>query len=156
MGSKNERKPIMYYNGKPVGYIEDIPQMELDGFTTDEEAKKVQQEFNESIRQLELLNAEMKGEMKCVLQYQPKKILKSGNRTIVFWADNTKTIVKRAEDEPDNDYAAFTAALGIKLFKSNSALKKLIERKTIYQKVSRRNNGTVVQKNVKLEDKGSR
>lgn len=58
----------------------------------------------------------------------PSRILKSGNRTIVFWNDGTKTIVKRAEDEQDNDYAAFTAALGIKLYGSNSALKRIVER----------------------------
>lgn len=60
----------------------------------------------------------------------PYRILKSGNRTIVFWSDGTKTIVKRADDEPDNDYAAFTAALGIKIFGSNSALRRTIKRKT--------------------------
>lgn len=59
---------------------------------------------------------------------RPSRILKSGNRTIVFWDDGTKTIVKRAEDEQDNDYAAFTAALGIKLYGSNSALKRIAER----------------------------
>ena len=60
--------------------------------------------------------------------YRPKRILKSGNTTIVFWKDGTKTIVKRAPDEPESDYAAFTAALGIKLFGSNSALKRIVER----------------------------
>lgn len=60
--------------------------------------------------------------------FTPSRILKSGNRTIVFWSDGTKTIVKRAEDEPDNDYAAFTAALGIKIFGSNSALRRMIKR----------------------------
>lgn len=63
----------------------------------------------------------------------PNRILKSGNRTIVFWSDGTKTIVRRAEDEPDNDYAAFTAALGIKIFGSNSALRRTIKRKTTVQ-----------------------
>ena len=57
-----------------------------------------------------------------------ERILKSGNRTIVFWKDGTKTIVKRAEDEADNDYAAFTAALGIKLYGSNSALKRVVSK----------------------------
>lgn len=60
--------------------------------------------------------------------YTPSRILKSGNRTIVFWADGTKTIVKRADDETESDYAAFTAALGIKLFGTNSALKRIVER----------------------------
>lgn len=66
-------------------------------------------------------------------EFCPNRILKSGNRTIVFWSDGTKTIVKRAEDEPDNDYAAFTAALGIKIFGSNSALRRTIKRKTTVQ-----------------------
>ena len=61
-------------------------------------------------------------------RFAPNRILKSGNRTIVFWSDGTKTIVKRAEDEPDNDYAAFTAALGIKIFGSNSALRRMIKK----------------------------
>lgn len=65
--------------------------------------------------------------------FTPSRILKSGNRTIVFWSDGTKTIVKRASDEPDNDYAAFTAALGIKIFGSNSALRRTIKRKTTVQ-----------------------
>lgn len=69
--------------------------------------------------------------------YTPKRILKLGNRTIVFWMDGTKTIVKRAEDEQDNDYAAFTAALGIKCFGSNSALKRIVER-TETQKVKQK------------------
>lgn len=59
-------------------------------------------------------------------KYTVKRILKSGNRMIVFWKDGTKTIVKRAEDEADSDYAAFTAALGIKLYGSNSALKRIV------------------------------
>ena len=59
-------------------------------------------------------------------KYTAKRILKSGNRMIVFWEDGTKTVVKRAEDEEDNDYAAFTAALGIKLYGSNSALKRVV------------------------------
>jgi len=68
--------------------------------------------------------------------FKPRKILKSYSKrkntdsTIVFWNDGTKTIVKRAKDEPDNTYAAFTAALAIKLFGSNSALKKFIEKHT--------------------------
>lgn len=65
-----------------------------------------------------------------MLKFHVKRILKSGNRTIVFWEDGTKTVVKRAADEEDDDYAAFTAALGIKLYGSNTALKRLIETKT--------------------------
>ena len=55
----------------------------------------------------------------------PTRILQSGNRTIVFWNDGTKTIVKRAEDEADNPYVAFTAALAIKTYVFSPSLKSM-------------------------------
>lgn len=58
--------------------------------------------------------------------YKPKRILKHGRATIVFWADGTKTVVKRAEDEPESDYNAFLAALGKKIYGSNGALKRIV------------------------------
>lgn len=61
------------------------------------------------------------------------RILKSGPYTHVFWADRTKTSVRRAPDEDDSDYAAFTAALAIKLYGSNSALKRMLREKTEVQ-----------------------
>lgn len=64
----------------------------------------------------------------------PERIVKSGRATIVFWEDGTKTVVKRSPDEPDNDYNAFVAALGIKIFGSNSQLKKIIKEQTVVQK----------------------
>lgn len=73
-------------------------------------------------------------------RFAPNRILKSGNRTIVFWPDGTKTIVKRAEDEPDNDYAAFTAALGIKIFGSNSALRRMIKKSVKVQEKKEKKN----------------
>ena len=60
----------------------------------------------------------------------PRRILRHGIATIVFWPDGTKTVVKRNEDEPDNEYAAFTAALAIKVFGSNSKVKREIRCKT--------------------------
>lgn len=65
---------------------------------------------------------------------RPVRILKSGNRTIVFWDDGDKTVVKRALDEQESDYAAFTAALGIKCYGSNSALKRIVDRTEIQKK----------------------
>lgn len=56
----------------------------------------------------------------------PVRIQKNGPATIVFWNDGSKTVVKRGTDEPDSDYAAFTAALGIKIYGSNSKLKKIV------------------------------
>lgn len=60
------------------------------------------------------------------MRYTPERILKSGDCMIVFWQDGTKTVVKRSADEQDNDYAAFTAAVCIKLYGSNSALKRIV------------------------------
>lgn len=60
-------------------------------------------------------------------KFIPKRILKNGDYMTVLWEDGTKTIVKRAPDEPESDYAAFTAALGIRAFGSNSALKRIVE-----------------------------
>ena len=68
-----------------------------------------------------------------VYKLEPKRILRSGNATIVFWNDNTKTIVKCSPDEIDNTYNAFTAALAIKTFGSNSAVRRLVKRKTVWQ-----------------------
>ena len=70
--------------------------------------------------------------------YTPVRILKSGIATIVFWQDGTKTVVKRGSDEPESDYAAFTAALGIRIFGSNSALKRIVSRTETQEKKGRK------------------
>lgn len=72
--------------------------------------------------------------------YIPKKIIKSGPCTIVFWQDGTKTMVRRAADEVDNDYSAFTAALAIKIFGSNSAVKRTVKNKLVEQVKKPKNN----------------
>lgn len=66
--------------------------------------------------------------------YMPTRILRSGDRVIVFWSDKSKTIVKRSMDTADDIYSAFTAALAIKMYGSNSALKRMIRKKTELQK----------------------
>ena len=73
-------------------------------------------------------------------KYTPTRILKSGPCTIVFWQDGTKTMVRRAADEVDNDYSAFTAALAIKIFGSNSAVKRTVKNKLIEQIKKTKNN----------------
>lgn len=66
--------------------------------------------------------------------YIPKRILKSGPCTIVFWNDGTKTMVRRAMDEEtDSPYDAFTAALAIKIFGSNSAVKRIVKNNLVDQ-----------------------
>ena len=65
----------------------------------------------------------------------PVRIIKSGPATIVFWADGEKTVVKLGEGDQADDYAAFCAALGKRLYGSNSALKKMLkEAEVIVQK----------------------
>lgn len=60
-------------------------------------------------------------------RYTPEKIMKSGNATIFFWKDGTKTVVKLPEGETPDDYAVFVHALGKKMFGSRNALKKVLE-----------------------------
>ena len=76
----------------------------------------------------------------------PERIVKSGRATIVFWEDGTKTVVKRSPDEQDNDYNAFLAALGIKIFGSNSQLKKIIKEHTVVQKPKKANDACQIDK----------
>ena len=60
-----------------------------------------------------------------------KKIIHSGPCTIVIWWDGEKTIVRKSEDDPDDEYAAFCAAFCKRFFGSTSAVKKLIDKKTV-------------------------
>lgn len=59
---------------------------------------------------------------------EPKRIIKNGIATIVFWNDGTKTIVKCAVDDEPDDYMAFCAAYCKKVFGSNSQLKRVIKK----------------------------
>jgi hypothetical protein len=61
---------------------------------------------------------------------EPERIVHSGPATIVFWNDKTKTVVKCSENDIYDEYEAFCAALAIKMFGSNSHLKKMICDKT--------------------------
>lgn len=67
-------------------------------------------------------------------KYNVKKIIHSGPCTIVFWEDNTKTIVRLEEGKEYDEYAAFTAALAKKCYGSNSQVHKILETKTVEQK----------------------
>lgn len=60
------------------------------------------------------------------------RIIFSPPATIVFWKDGTKTVVKCAKGEPFSEYNGFAAALLKKVFGSNSAVKKIIQRKKQY------------------------
>lgn len=73
-----------------------------------------------------------------LLNYEPAdhlnvdRIIFSPPATIVLWKDGTKTVVKCAKGEPFSEYNGFAAALLKKVFGSNSAVKKIIQRKKQY------------------------
>lgn len=60
--------------------------------------------------------------------FTPKRIVQNGSATIVFWKDNTKTVVKCAEGTEPDAYTAFTAALAKKIFGNNSRIKKIVKK----------------------------
>lgn len=70
-------------------------------------------------------------EGKIIIMPEVKKIIHSGPVTIVFWTDDTKTIVRRASHDAYDEYNAFCAALAIKMYGNNSKLKKMIKKATV-------------------------
>jgi hypothetical protein len=69
----------------------------------------------------------------CSIGPMPKRILYSGNRTIVFWNDGDKTVVKCSEGQEFEEYNGFVAALAKKMYGSTSKAKKIIEKTKQYQ-----------------------
>lgn len=57
------------------------------------------------------------------------KIIFNPPATIVFWEDGTKTVVKCSAEDEFNEYYGLLAALGKKVYESNSQIKKLIDKK---------------------------
>lgn len=76
---------------------------------------------------------------KKVINIIPKRIVKNGPALVVFWADGTKTVVKRKKGEQDNVYHAFTAALAKKLYGSNSAINRIVDSVVDESKKSKKN-----------------
>lgn len=58
---------------------------------------------------------------------QPEKIVYNDPATIVYWQDGFKTVVKRSENEPENKYAAFCAALAKKVYGNNSRVNRIVK-----------------------------
>ena len=58
--------------------------------------------------------------------YTPKRIIRNGPMTIVFWEDGTKTLVRLKEGMVDDPYMAFCSALAKKIFGNNSRVKKVV------------------------------
>lgn len=57
------------------------------------------------------------------------KIIFNSPATIVFWEDGTKTVVKCSAEDEFSEYYGFLAALGKKVYESNSQIKELIDKK---------------------------
>lgn len=57
-----------------------------------------------------------------------KRVIYNGPKTIILWADNTKTIVSCGEGETYDYYTGFCAAVVKKLFGSTSNAKKVLEK----------------------------
>lgn len=55
-----------------------------------------------------------------------KKVIYSGPKTIILWADNTKTIVSCGEADSYDYYSGFCAAVVKKLFGSTTHAKKVL------------------------------
>lgn len=58
---------------------------------------------------------------------KPKRIIHNRLATIVFWNDDTKTVVKCSENDKPDKYTAFCAAYCKKVFGNNSHLKRVIK-----------------------------
>lgn len=67
--------------------------------------------------------------------YSPLKIVVNGPATIVFWQDGTKTVVKCSKYDSYDLYSAFTAALAIKIFGTNSKVKSTLSNKLKIEKL---------------------
>lgn len=65
----------------------------------------------------------------------PIKIIVNGPATIVFWEDGTKTVVKCSKYDSYDLYSAFTAALAIKIFGTNSKVKSTLSNKLKIEKL---------------------
>lgn len=63
-----------------------------------------------------------------------KKVIYSGKKTIIIWADDTKTITSCAEGETYDEYYGFCSAVVKKLFGSTTAAKKALKKVRVENK----------------------
>ena len=73
---------------------------------------------------------------------KPKKVVynEEAGVMVVIWMDGQKTIVRPAEDEDMNPYDAFCAAYCKRVFGSNSALKRELEKVLVIEKPKTKKN----------------
>lgn len=80
----------------------------------------------------------------------PKKIMRNGPATIVFWEDGTKTVVKKMPGDKDDIYAAFCAAFTKKYFGSNEKVKAVVD--SLTQPSEEEINDRVIKFNYKFDN----
>ena len=68
---------------------------------------------------------------------EPIRVISNPPHTIVFFNDGTKQVVKCSENDEYSLYGGFVNAIAIKLYKTNSHLKKSVDRMTVKQKPKR-------------------
>lgn len=117
-----QRRTIYSFTDEQFEELEAMQKYFVDGWTF------LEQEIKELTEYIDLLP----------LAPECERIIRSGDRTIVFWDDGDKTIVRKAPDEKDSLYAAFTAALGKKIYGNNSQLSRFVKKKTVYQEGKRK------------------
>ena len=79
-------------------------------------------------------DAETLKEGKWNCEYEPKKIISQGPATVVIWKDGTKTVVKKADGDDHDVYAAFCAALAKKTYGGNSTVKNIVDRNIVIKR----------------------
>lgn len=64
-------------------------------------------------------------------RFAPKEIIYNDAATIVYWTDDTKTVVKCNENDEYSEYAGFVAAVAKKMYGGANAINRLIDSKKV-------------------------
>ena len=64
--------------------------------------------------------------------FEPTKIIINGPATIFFWSDETKTVVKCAEDDTFDLYHAYCVAVTKRIMGTNSHIKNILKHAEIH------------------------
>ena len=66
-----------------------------------------------------------------MMKYGVKEIIYNDAATIVYWTDDTKTVVKCNENDEYSEYAGFVAAVAKKMYGGANAINRLIDSKKV-------------------------
>lgn len=101
------------------------------GEKEDTEHMSVQKDLNKAVEitKNEIAKAWIRQDVNSFCSVKSIEVSADHRTVVVVWTDGDKTMVKRSEKDPDDIYMAFTAALAKKVYGSNSAIKRLINKK---------------------------